>query len=127
MELPLHIIEKYRDMAPEGKLLPMYSNSSLNHYLKQIAGLCGIERKLVFHQARHNFGTHITLSSGVPLETVSKMMGHCRFDTTQIYAHVTDKKVDEDMRRLRRSQINRNLNLYEEDLSIGKRTKNLHS
>ena len=113
MELPLHIIEKYRDMAPEGKLLPMYSNSSLNHYLKQIAGLCGIERKLVFHQARHNFGTHITLSSGVPLETVSKMMGHCRFDTTQIYA--------------RRSQINRNLNLYEEDLSIGKRTKNLHS
>lgn len=53
-------------------------------------------------------------------------MGHCRFDTTQIYAHVTDKKVDEDMRRLRRSQINRNLNLYEEDLSIGKRTKNQH-
>ena len=81
---------------------------------------------VLFHQARHNFGTHITLSSGVPLETVSKMMGHCRFDTTQIYAHVTDKKVDEDMRRLRRSQINRNLNLYEEDLSIGKRTKNLH-
>ncbi len=45
MELPLHIIEKYRDVAPEGKLLPMYSNSSLNHYLKQIAVLCGIERK----------------------------------------------------------------------------------
>ena len=53
MELPLHIIEKYRDVAPEGKLLPMYSNSSLNHYLKQIAVLCGIERKLVFHVARH--------------------------------------------------------------------------
>ena len=53
MELPLHIIEKYRDVAPEGKLLPMYSNSSLNHYLKQIAVLCGIERKLVFHCLRH--------------------------------------------------------------------------
>ena len=54
MELPLHIIEKYRDVAPEGKLLPMYSNSSLNHYLKQIAVLCGIERKLVFHIGSHS-------------------------------------------------------------------------
>lgn len=53
MELPFHIIEKYRDMAPEGKLLPMYSNSSLNRYLKRIAEICGIGRKLVFHAARH--------------------------------------------------------------------------
>ena len=76
---------------------------------------------LTFHQARHNFGTHVTLSLGVPLETVSKMMGHCRFDTTQIYAHVTDKKVDEDMRRLRKSGANTNLDLYEEETNAGKR------
>ena len=54
MELPFHIIEKYRDMAPEGKLLPMYSNSSLNRYLKRIAEICGIGRKLVFHVAKHH-------------------------------------------------------------------------
>lgn len=93
MELPLHIIEKYRDVAPEGKLLPMYSNSSLNHYLKQIAVLCGIERKLVFHTARHTYATEITLSHGVPLETVSKMLGHSRIGTTQLYAKVTDHRL----------------------------------
>lgn len=100
MELPLHIIEKYRDMAPEGKLLPMYSNSSLNHYLKQIAGLCGIERKLVFHAARHTYATEITLSHGVPLETVSKMLGHKRITTTQIYAKITNDKIGQDMAAL---------------------------
>ena len=100
MELPLHIIEKYRDMAPEGKLLPMYSNSTMNHYLKQIAGLCGIERKLVFHAARHTYATEITLSHGVPLETVSKMLGHRQIKTTQIYAKVTDNKIDADTRTL---------------------------
>ena len=100
MELPLHIIEKYRDVAPEGKLLPMYSNSSLNHYLKQIAVLCGIERKLVFHVARHTYATEITLSHGVPLETVSKMLGHSRIGTTQLYAKVTDNKIDTDTKAL---------------------------
>ena len=84
----------------EGKLLPMYSNSSLNHYLKQIAVLCGIERKLVFHVARHTYATEITLSHGVPLETVSKMLGHSRIGTTQLYAKVTDNKIDTDTKAL---------------------------
>jgi integrase len=57
--------------------------------------------QLFFHAGRHNFGTHITLSQGVPIETVSRMMGHKNIATTQIYAKVTDKKVDEDMKRLR--------------------------
>lgn len=86
MELPLHVIEKYRDVSLEGKLLPMYSNSLLNHHLKQIAGICGIELKLVFHAARHTYVTEISLSHGVPLETVSKMLGHRQIKTTQIYA-----------------------------------------
>lgn len=100
MELPLHIIEKYRDMAPEGKLLPMYSNSSLNYHLKHIAEICGIGRNLVFHAARHTYATEITLSHGVPLETVSRMLGHSRIGTTQLYAKVTDNKIDTDMRNL---------------------------
>ena len=72
---------------------------------------------LTFHKARHNFGTHMTLSLGVPLETVSKMMGHTNITTTQIYAQVTDKKVDEDMKRLKEVTAGQKINIYEEDLS----------
>lgn len=114
LDLPLHIIDKYRDAAPDGKLLPMYGNSELNKGLKCLAAACSIERKLTFHCTRHNFGTHITLSLGVPLETVSRMMGHKRLVTTQIYAHVTDKKVDEDTKQLRQLSASRKLELYEE-------------
>lgn len=86
LDVPLYILEKYRDIAPEGQLLPMYTNSELNSQLKKIAELCGIERRLVFHAGRHTYATEITLSQGVPLETVSKMLGHSRISTTQIYA-----------------------------------------
>ena len=91
---------KLINMAPEGKLLPMYSNNELNRTLKRIAAICGIERKLVFHCGRHTYATEITLSHGVPLETVSKMLGHSRISTTQIYAKVTDDKIDMDTRSL---------------------------
>lgn len=100
LDIPLYILEKYRDAAPEGKLLPMYSNNELNRTLKRIAAICGIERKLVFHCGRHTYATEITLSHGVPLETVSKMLGHSRISTTQIYAKVTDDKIDMDTRSL---------------------------
>lgn len=100
LDIPLLILDKYRDMAPEGKLLPMYSNNELNRTLKRIAAICGIERKLVFHCGRHTYATEITLSHGVPLETVSKTLGHSRISTTQIYAKVTDDKIDMDTRSL---------------------------
>ena len=100
LELPLRIIEKYRGMAPEGKLLPMYSNSTLNAYLKRIAKICGIERRLVYHCGRHTYATEITLAHGVPLETVSRMLGHNRITTTQIYAKVTDDKIGTDTQNL---------------------------
>ena len=96
LDLPLHIIDKYRDTAPDGKLLPMYGNSELNRGLKLLAAACGIDRKLTFHMARHTYATEITLSHGVPMETVSRMLGHSRVDTTQIYAQVTDNKIDTD-------------------------------
>ncbi|WP_129650055.1 site-specific integrase [Alistipes senegalensis] len=100
LELPLHIIDKYRDTTPDGNLLPMYGNSELNRGLKQLAAACGIDRKLTFHMARHTYATEITLSHGVPMETVSRMLGHSRVDMTQIYAQVTDNKIDTDTQSL---------------------------
>lgn len=102
LDLPLQILKKYRDTASDGKLLPMYCNSVLNLYLKEIARICNIDRPLVFHVARHTYATEITLSHGVPLETVSKMLGHSQIETTQIYAKVTDDKIDADTRVLNR-------------------------
>ncbi len=79
------------------KLLPVPSNQKVNDYLKEIATLCGIDKDLTFHMARHTFATTITLSNGVPIESVSKMLGHTNIKTTQIYARITDQKVAQDM------------------------------
>ena len=100
LDLPLHVMEKYRDTAPDGKLLPMYSNSTMTLNLKRIAKLCDIDCPLVFHAGRHTYATEITLGHGVPLETVSKLLGHARIETTQIYAKVTDDKINADTRIL---------------------------
>ena len=94
------IIEKYRkDTRPDvlGKLLPVYSNQKTNSYLKVIAKTCGVHKHITFHTARHTFATTVTLSNGVPIETVSKMLGHTKLTTTQIYARVLERKVGEDM------------------------------
>ena len=100
LDLPRHIINKYRDIMPDGRLLPMYGNSELNKELKLLATVCGIDRKLTFHVSRHTYATEITLSHGVPMETASRMLGHSRVDTTQIYAQVTDNKIDADTQAL---------------------------
>lgn len=102
LDLPLQILKKYRDTVSGGRLLPMYCNSTLNLYLKEIARICNINRPLVFHCGRHTYATEITLSHGVPLETVSKMLGHSRIETTQIYAKVTDDKISTDTKVLNR-------------------------
>lgn len=100
----LHLIEKYKvhHRTLESKtLLPKISNQKLNSYLKEIADLNNIKKNLTFHMARHTFATTITLSNGVPIETVSKLLGHTKIATTQIYARVIEKKVSEDMQILR--------------------------
>ena len=102
LDLPLQIIKKYSDTASDSRLLPMYCNSNMNLYLKEIARICKINRPLVFHAARHTYATEITLSHGVPLETVSKMLGHRQIETTRIYAKVTDDKIDSDTKTLNR-------------------------
>lgn len=78
-------------------LLPKITNEKTNLYLKEIADAVGINKNLTFHMARHTFATTVTLSNGVPIETVSKMLGHTKLATTQIYARVLDKKLSEDM------------------------------
>ena len=84
-----------------GKLLPVLSNQRMNSYLKELADMCGIKKDLTFHCARHTFATTVTLTNGVPIETVSKMLGHKSLKTTQLYAKIVDKKVSEDMRALK--------------------------
>lgn len=74
----------------------------MNAYLKEIADLCGINKDLTFHIARHTFATTVTLLNGVPIESVSKMLGHTNIKTTQHYARILDLKVGEDMGLLRK-------------------------
>src|ERR1700760_2451006 len=82
----------------ECRALPILSNQKMNAYLKEIADCCGIKKHLTFHIARHTFATTVTLSNGVPIETVSKMLGHKDLKTTQHYAKILDSKVSEDMK-----------------------------
>ena len=115
LDVPLRIIEKYRHERQGDKVFNLYTRRYLIKLTRELGEEYGFY--LTFHKARHNFGTHMTLSLGVPLETVSKMMGHTNITTTQIYAQVTDKKVDEDMKRLKEVTAGQKINIYEEDLS----------
>lgn len=81
--------------------MPILSNQKMNGYLKEIGDLCDIPKEITFHMARHTFATSVTLTNGVPIETVSKMLGHKNIHTTQHYAKILDKKVSEDMIALR--------------------------
>ncbi len=100
LDTPRVIIEKYVGEGKKGRLLPLPSNQKTNDYLKEIAAICGIEKNLTYHLARHTFATTITLANGVPIETVSKMLGHTSIKTTQIYARITDMKISNDMEAL---------------------------
>lgn len=98
------ILEKYADdprAEVKNSLLPVLSNQKLNAYLKEIADVCGIDKNLSFHVARHTFATTVTLQNGVPIESVSKMLGHNKISTTQIYARVMEVKLREDMNLLK--------------------------
>lgn len=103
LPIALQIIEKYKDypsIEKKGKLLPVLSNQKMNAYLKEIATLCGIEKNMSFHLARHTFATYV-LNNDVPIESVSKMMGHKNIRTTQIYAKMQNEKVGNDMEKLK--------------------------
>ena len=99
----LSIIKKYENnpqCVAKDVLLPVPCNQKMNAYLKEIADLCGIAKNLTTHSARHTFATTVTLSNGVPIETVSKMLGHTNIRTTQQYAKILDMKISADMKQL---------------------------
>ena len=97
MDIPKKILEKYRNRVfKNGKLLPVKVSSTMNNHLKEIAEICGITKHLTFHLSRHTFAT-LTMSKGVSLESVGKMLGHKNIQTTQIYAKMTTEKVGRDM------------------------------
>ncbi|MBA0885044.1 site-specific integrase [Flavobacterium undicola] len=104
LPIPEELIQKYAthpQCINENKLLPVLSNQKMNSYLKEIADVCDIQKDLTFHIARHTFATTVTLTNGVPIESVSKMLGHTNIKTTQHYAKILDKKVSEDIQVLR--------------------------
>jgi len=100
----MSILEKYAAhpvCLRKDRVLPVLSNQKMNAYLKEIADCCGITKRLTFHIARHTFATTVTLGNGLPIKTVSKMLGHNNLKTTQHYAKVLDRKVSEDMQVLK--------------------------
>lgn len=100
LDKALDIISKY-DGTLTNSLLPVYSNQKVNGYLKEIALELEIPKKLTFHSARHTFATTVTLSNGVPIETVSKLLGHTKLSTTQVYARVMEQKLSSDIKNLK--------------------------
>lgn len=109
VKLPLleeakRILEKYEEDSHNvntNELLPVFSDQKINKYLKEIAILCKIKKNLTFHVARHTFATTVTLLNDVPIETVSKMLGHTKLSTTQKYTRVVEQKISRDMSSLR--------------------------
>ena len=100
LDIPKRIIEKYADQRLDNHVFYMPCNCHCNDILREIGKQCGIKNKLTFHLARHTFATTITLSQGMPIETVSCLLGHTNIKTTQIYAKITNEKISRDMSAL---------------------------
>lgn len=108
LAIPNAILHKYckvEDLLANETIFNIISNQKINAYLKEIADVCRIEKCLTFHMARHTFATTITISNGVPIETVSKMLGHKDLRSTQHYAKIVDEKVGKDMYALSQKLI----------------------
>ena len=100
LDIPKRIIEKYRGLTKDGCVFPVPSNGSYNKILKEIGKQCGFKVRLTYHVARHTNATTVLLSHGVPIETVSRLLGHTNIKTTPIYAKITVQKISQDMETL---------------------------
>jgi site-specific recombinase XerD len=112
LPIAIGLLTKYSNhptAVSKGKLFPPISNQKLNSYLKEISIICGINKDLTFHCARHTFATTVTLTNGVPIETVSKMLGHRSLRTTQQYAKILDSKISQDMKELKKKLVQRQI------------------
>lgn len=116
LDIPLSIIDKYELKRDANFLLPVMSNAKYNLYLKEIAELCGIQKNVTSHLARHTFATTVTYANGVSIESISKMLGHTKISTTQIYARIVDKTISDEMDKLART-------LNNTKFSVGSQTK----
>lgn len=96
------ILNKYleTEYIDKSKIFPVISNQKTNKYLKDLMKVIGVRKHITFHSARHTFATTVTLSNGVPIETVSKILGHSKLSTTQIYARVLENKLSSDIDKL---------------------------
>ena len=102
LQIPTDLISQYfEEVGINEFLFPVLSNQKMNDNLKIIQELVGIDKNLTTHLARHTFATTITLENGVPIETVSRMLGHTSIKTTQIYAKVLEAKILSDMKKLK--------------------------
>lgn len=110
LDIPKLLLEKYDNPTLEN-LFPVPSNQKTNAYLKEIADICRIHKNITFHVARHTFATTIALSHGMPVESLAKMLGHSNIKTTQIYAKITDHKLNQDMEELSKRLFDNNLEL----------------
>ena len=106
LDIPLTILKKHELKRDGNFLLPVMSNAKYNQYLKEIASICGIEKNVTSHLARHTFATTVTYANGVSIESISKMLGHTKISTTQIYARIVDKTVSDEMDKLAQSLRN---------------------
>ena len=103
LDIPKQILEKYRDTefaGTDGKVFTLQTHVNMNWQLKRIAKAADIDKRLTFHMSRFSFATTVCLTQGVPIESLSQMMGHLSIKTTQIYAEVTRTKINEDMTNL---------------------------
>jgi integrase/recombinase XerD len=122
----LDLIKRYmtdKRSLVNNTLFPRISNQKMNAHLKEIVPLAGIQKNLTFHMARHTFATTVTLTNGVPIETISKMLGHTRLATTQIYAKVVERKVYDDMQMLRgklehKSDLGRAITIFDRSIRL---------
>ena len=109
LSIPQRILGKYEDNAEcikKGVLLPVISNQRMNAYLKEIADLCGIAKRLTTHVARHTAATVVFLANDVSMENVSKILGHSNIRMTQHYARVLDSSIMRDMANVERNFLN---------------------
>ncbi|PSL42855.1 phage integrase family protein [Chitinophaga niastensis] len=118
LPIPSAIVDKYENdvfCIANNKLLPVRSYHNYSGYLKEIADICGIKLNLTSHVARHTFATTICLDHGVPLETVSKLLGHNNIRSTQIYTKITKRKISDNV-----ADLEKVLFTTEGDLKFGK-------
>ncbi|WP_229058514.1 MULTISPECIES: site-specific integrase [Parabacteroides] len=115
LNVPIQIMEKYKHERTDDKIFKLKTLKTIDENLKIIAQKCGIESRLCYHMGRHTYATQVCISQGVPIETLCKMMGHRSVQTTQIYAKITNQKVNEDMKILS-SRIENRYELPKDDM-----------